>query len=48
MREPFAPSLYAEAGAMRIPHAHTLTMAYVERFGLTVSPFTMSNPKAYY
>ena len=48
MRDPFAPGLYAEAGAMRIPRAHTLTMAYVEKFGLAVSPFVMSNPKAYY
>lgn len=46
MREPFAPGLYAEAGAMRIPKAHSLTMAYVDRFNLRVSPFTMSNPKA--
>lgn len=48
MREPFAPGLYAEAGAMRIPKAHSLTMAYVDRFDLRVSPFTMSNPKAFY
>lgn len=48
MRDPFAPGLYAEAGAMRIPKAHTLTMAYIEKFGLSTSPFTMSNPKAFY
>lgn len=47
LREPFAPGLYGEAGAMRIPRSHTLTMAYVERFGLPVVPFTMSNPQAY-
>ncbi|MGQ0550630.1 MAG: flavin monoamine oxidase family protein, partial [Armatimonadota bacterium] len=34
MREPFAPGLYAEAGAMRIPRAHSLTIAYVDKFGL--------------
>ena len=33
MREPFARGLYAEAGAMRIPRAHELTMAYVDKFG---------------
>ena len=48
MREPFAPGLYAEAGAMRIPTAHFLTMAYVEKFNLSLSPFTMNNPQAYY
>lgn len=48
LREPFAPGLYAEAGAMRLPKAHALTMAYVEQFGLRPLPFTMSNPRAYY
>jgi monoamine oxidase len=47
MREPFAPGLYAEAGAMRIPRAHALTMACVERAGLAVQPFAMHNVKAY-
>lgn len=46
LREPFAPGLYAEAGAMRIPHSHDLTMAYVEKFGLETAPFTMHNPNA--
>jgi monoamine oxidase len=47
MREPFLPGLYAEAGAMRIPRSHSLTMAYVEKFGLPILPFTMSNPQAW-
>src|SRR5687767_5032613 len=47
LREPFADGLYAEAGAMRIPRSHALTMAYVERFGLRVFPFTMGNPQGY-
>lgn len=47
MREPFMPGLYGEAGAMRLPKAHTLTMAYVEKFKLPLMPFTMDNPKAY-
>ena len=41
----FAPGLYAEAGAMRIPRAHDLTMAYCELFGLEMRPFVMSNPR---
>lgn len=48
LREPFTHGLYAEAGAMRIPRAHKLTMAYIEKFGLQTSPFTMNNPDAYY
>jgi len=47
MRDPFSDGLYAEAGAMRLPRSHDLTMAYVERFGLPTSPFTMGNPSAY-
>ncbi len=47
MREPFAPGLYAEAGAMRIPNSHKLTRAYVDRFGIDVKPFTMHNPNAW-
>ncbi|MEX0788930.1 MAG: FAD-dependent oxidoreductase, partial [Anaerolineales bacterium] len=46
MREPFSHGLYGEAGAMRIPRAHHLTMAYVEKFGLHTYPFQMGNPKA--
>jgi monoamine oxidase len=48
LRAPFTHGLYAEAGAMRIPRSHDLTMAYVERWGLEVSSFTMDNPRAYY
>ena len=47
MREPFAPGLYAEAGAMRIPLAHKVTLACIERFGLNVKPFTSHNPRAW-
>ena len=47
LREPFMPGLCAEAGAMRLPRAHSLTMAYVEKFKLPLIPFTMSNPSAY-
>ena len=41
----FAPGLYAEAGAMRIPRAHDLTLGYCEHFGLGLRPFMMGNPK---
>jgi monoamine oxidase len=40
LREPFSDGLYAEGGAMRIPVAHDLTMAYIEQFGLGLAPFT--------
>jgi monoamine oxidase len=48
LREPFSDGLYAEAGAMRIPKAHDLTMAYVEKLNVQVAPFTMGNENAYY
>jgi len=41
----FAPGLYAEAGAMRIPRVHDLTLADCELFGLQMRPFVMGNPK---
>lgn len=47
LREPFAPGLYGEAGAMRIPRTHALTLAYVEKFGLKLNPFTLNNGEAY-
>jgi monoamine oxidase len=40
----FAPGLYAEAGAMRIPRVHDLTLAYCDLFGLSLRPFVMGNP----
>ncbi|CAN5730632.1 flavin monoamine oxidase family protein [soil metagenome] len=41
----FAPGLYAEAGAMRIPSVHNLTLEYIRHFGLPLRPFIMGNPK---
>ena len=41
----FAPGLYAEAGAMRIPRVHDLTLAYCNLFGLEMRPFVMGNPR---
>jgi len=42
----FAPGLYAEAGAMRIPLVHDLTLEYCRLFGLELRPFVMGNPKS--
>jgi monoamine oxidase len=47
LREPFAPGLWAEAGAMRIPQSHRLTNFLIDRFGLPTEPFTMDNPEAF-
>ena len=41
----FAPGLYAELGAMRIPRVHELTLAYCRHFGLEMRPFVMGNPQ---
>jgi monoamine oxidase len=41
----FAPGLYAEAGGMRIPRVHDLTLRYCELFGLQLRPFVMGNPR---
>jgi monoamine oxidase len=48
LRAPFTEGLYGEVGAMRIPRAHKLTLAYIEKFGLSTGDFTTDNPKAYY
>jgi monoamine oxidase len=47
LREPFSDGLYGEVGAMRIPRTHELTLAYCERFGLPLIPFTIGNPDGY-
>jgi monoamine oxidase len=47
LREPFSDGLYAEAGAMRIPRSHDLTMAYVEHFQIPMADFTMDNPNGW-
>lgn len=47
LRAPFAEGLHAEAGAMRIPKTHDLTLHYCRKFGLELYPFTMGNPNAY-
>ena len=40
----FAPGLYAEFGAMRIPRSHDLTLKYCAKFNLPMRPFAMGNP----
>ena len=47
LRAPFSHGLYAEAGAMRVPRVHQLTLAYCRHFGLKLTPFTMTNPRGY-
>jgi len=47
LREPFTHGLYGEAGAMRIPRSHLLTLAYVDTFKLPTLPFTSYNPRAF-
>jgi monoamine oxidase len=41
----FAPGLWAEFGAMRIPRSHDLTRKYCELFGMPMREFVMGNPK---
>src|SRR5947207_4781883 len=41
----FAPGLYAELGAMRIPRSHDLTLKYCAKFNLPMRPFMMGNLK---
>lgn len=40
MREPFSRGLYGEAGAMRIPRSHELTMAYIDKLGCKHASFS--------
>ena len=47
LREPFSAGLYAEAGGMRIPKSHKLTLAYLEKFDLPTLPFRMGNDQTY-
>ncbi len=47
LRDPFAPGLYGEAGAMRVPASHELTRHYIDHFGLSLQPFRVYSPKAY-
>src|SRR5215813_5840230 len=46
LREGFSSGLYAEAGAMRIPAAHKLTLHLCKTFGLQLTEFIQENPKS--
>lgn len=43
-RFPFINGQYMEAGAMRIPSTHNLTLAYIKKFNLPINPFINSAP----
>ncbi|WP_301171864.1 flavin monoamine oxidase family protein [Brevibacillus nitrificans] len=44
IRSPFYDDQYMEAGAMRIPSNHALTMAYISKFRLPLNEFRNSTP----
>lgn len=44
IRSPFIDGQYMEAGAMRIPSIHHLTLEYIKKFNLPVIPFINSTP----
>ncbi|MBO9130721.1 flavin monoamine oxidase family protein [Bacillus sp. 165] len=39
IRSPFSDGLYFNAGAMRIPNNHSLTLEYIKKFTLPTNPF---------
>ncbi|HXT67541.1 MAG TPA: FAD-dependent oxidoreductase [Nitrospiraceae bacterium] len=47
LREGFSSGLYAEAGAMRIPAPHKLTLHLCKSFGLQLTEFIQNNSKAF-
>jgi monoamine oxidase len=44
LRSPFSHGLYLNAGPMRIPDSHFLTLEYINKFGLTVNLFINRTP----
>lgn len=44
MRSPFSNGLYFNAGPMRIPQMHSLTLEYIKKFGLPINEFINRNP----
>lgn len=44
IREPFTQGNYFEAGAMRIPNTHKLTLELIKKFNLTAQPFINTTP----
>lgn len=45
IRSDFRDDQYFEAGAMRIPHTHRLTLEYIQKFNLPIHPFVNSTPR---
>jgi monoamine oxidase len=48
LRHPFAPGVYAEAGAGRIPINHQITQHYARHFELTLVPATITGVRNFY
>lgn len=44
MRSPFSKGLFFNAGPMRIPHVHALTLSYIKKFNLPLNVFINRNP----
>ncbi|WJE55180.1 flavin monoamine oxidase family protein [Bacillus cereus] len=44
LRTPFSKGLYFNAGPMRIPNVHTLTLAYINKFHLPMNEFINRTP----
>jgi monoamine oxidase len=40
MRAPFKAGQFAELGAARVPNVHSITLGYIDRFGLPLEPFS--------
>lgn len=45
LQSDFTDDLYLEAGAMRFPHTHHLTLAYINKFKLPLNEFINSTPE---
>ncbi|PLT27912.1 flavin monoamine oxidase family protein [Peribacillus deserti] len=48
LRRPFVENQFLEAGPMRIPNSHHLTLEYIKKYKLTVSGFINSTPNDLY
>ncbi len=48
LRQPFAPGLYAEAGAEAIPQSHEITRHYANELNLTLLPNAIAGTRSFY
>ena len=48
IRDPFDDGLYGDVGAMRIPQTHSLTLHYIEKFGLKTTAFYSTTTENFY